>query len=107
MRAERLEPRAPLDRAVVVAHAIAGRDHVAARQANRDQVFHFSGHDRRVHFVESAKAFGHCARRHEREPLDGAAQHLQITVADRARDAESFACHRMRAIGVPILQQTQ
>ena len=40
-RTKHLEPRAPLDRALVVAHALAGGDHVAARQrrSRRDRAF--------------------------------------------------------------------
>jgi hypothetical protein len=105
--AERLQAPAPLEGAVVVAHVIAARDHVAAGEADGDEVLHLAGDYGGVHFVEPAEALRDGARHHEGHALDGAAQHLHVGVADLARDADALGRERVRAVGVVVLEEAQ
>ena len=64
----------PLNRALVVADAIAGRNHVTARQADRHQIVHLAGDHCRVHFIQRSQSLRDGAGGHERQPLHARAR---------------------------------
>jgi hypothetical protein len=105
-RAELLQPRAPLHRAVVVAHAIAGGNHVA-RQTDGDQILELAGEDRRIHFIERPHALGHGAGGDEREAADRATEHLEIDAARGLRGADALGRVLERAVRIAVLEQCE
>ncbi len=107
LRAECLQPRAPLHRTVVIPHAIARRNHVAARQSDRDQILQLARDNGRVDLVERAHAFGHGPRRHERESADRAPQHLDVEAARRLRGTNALHRVCVRAVRIAFLEQRE
>ena len=53
----------------LVADAIAGGNHVAARETYCDEIGELAGNDGGIYLVQSAEALGHRARRHQRQTL--------------------------------------
>ena len=74
----------PLDRALVVSDAIAGRNHVTARQADRHQIVHFAGDDCRVHFIQRSQSLSDGTGGHERQPLHRAPEHFEVEASGRS-----------------------
>src|SRR5262249_37261772 len=104
---ERFQAGAPLDRAFVVADALAGGEHVAARETDRDEIRDLAGDNRGVDFVETPHAFGDGTRCDERHALHRYAEHLEVDVAACAGDANALASQRVRAIRIAVLREPE
>jgi hypothetical protein len=76
--AERLHRAAPLRRAVVVAHALARVDQVAAGPAGRRELLVLAAERGRRRLVEAAHAVGDATLVDDREPLGCEAEHLEV-----------------------------
>src|SRR5262249_30429861 len=105
--AVRLEPRAPLERAVVVADALAGGDQIAAGEADQDVIGELARDDRRADLVELAHPRGYVARGHLREPVQRPRRHLVVRGADRLADADGFVRSLERPGRIAALEELE
>jgi hypothetical protein len=96
-----------LNGTVVIPDALAGGNHVAAGQGNRDEVLQLTGNDRRVYLVEAPHAFRNCAGGDERQSLDRHAKHLEIDVVHLPCNANPFGGKPMRPVGIAVLHEAQ
>jgi hypothetical protein len=99
--------RAPLHRAVAVAHGLACGDEVAARQAERDRIGLLADERDRVHLVELAHAVGDAATDDEREAAQRAADQLEVRRFDGRADADRFVRMPQRQIRPAVVEQRE
>ena len=105
LRAERLEAIAPLDRALVIADALAGGDQIAAGDPDHDPVGHFTGQHGGVHLVELLQSFGHAPGRHPREAVERTSDHLEVGGAERVPDSNRFGRELLGPPRIAIVEQ--
>ena len=100
--AERLHTAAPLDRAVVVAHAIAGVHQKAAGLTDGIERHHVARERRRHRFVEAAHAVGDAAGVDQRERLQRQTHRFEIDEAVRAAERRGLDALTARACAVAV-----
>ena len=100
-----LDAVAPLDRALVVAEAIAGANQIATSERDQQAIAQLAGERRRADFVELAQPLRDPAHRHEREPVQRAADHLVVDRADRPADANGFGRQRFGFFRIAVVQE--
>ena len=105
--AEGLDARAPLRGAVVVAHAVAGGDQIAARQADGHAVRHVAGDDGRAHAVQTAHALGHLSGADLCDAFHGLPEQLEVPRACGPRGFDGFRCVVAGAVGVAFFEQLE
>ena len=77
-----LDPATPLVRPVEVADQFAGGDQVTAGDAGRAPIGEIAGDHCGGGLVELRHALGHLARRHQRQPLKGQSEELQVGIME-------------------------
>ncbi len=89
----------------MIANAVARADQVTAGERDEQAIAQLTSENRRTDFVELAQALGDAAHRHQREAVQGAADHLVIDLSDRLADANRFCGERLGLFGVAVIDQ--
>ena len=104
-RTERLEPVAPLHRALIVANALARGNQVTAGETDQHPIAQFAGQHRGVHLVQFLKTLRDSTGRHARKAVERASNHLVIHRPERLTDPHGVRCEFFRFLRVSIVEQ--
>src|SRR5919198_2487918 len=94
------EALAPLRRPIVIAHALAGEDQIAAGEPDLGPVGHLAADGGGARLVQQPHPLLHAPQADERQALEGARGHLEVEIAERLGKLPRLHAQPPRLLGV-------